>query len=64
MVLMVYNLELSAHFAPWGIFGLGVISTFWAQETGQEKTRKTVTIHKNFELYQVFKYTVQTVLIF
>ena len=44
---VVYNLGIFTHFCPWGIFELGGIDTFWAQE---------LKIHKNFELLQCFMY--------
>ena len=45
---------------PWGYwnilspgtyFDLGVLKQLWARKSGKEKT--TITIHKDFELYQV-----------
>ena len=41
---VVYNLEVSADFASWGISGLGGISTFWVQKIRPEKLLKFTKI--------------------
>ena len=58
-LIVVYNL---ARFAPWDIFGLRGISTFWHKKS----EKKIVKINIYFELKQVFMYTFlcQNVLIF
>ena len=48
---VVYNLGVLTHFAPWGIFGLGGIDTFWDQKIRQEKLpqfMKILNYNKSF----------------
>ena len=48
---VVYNLGVLTHIAPWGIFGLGGIDTFWDQKIRQEKLpqfMKILNYNKSF----------------
>ena len=38
---VVYNLGVLLHFATWGIFGLGSLSTFWIQKSGKENSHNS-----------------------
>ena len=50
---IVNKLGLMKHFAPWSIFGLGVLKHFGLKN----RARKIYAIHKDFfEVYQVFVY--------